>query len=161
MAIVGSSYTPTIPIQGPTKTTIIIDATGRTLVVPAKGARQYAYAPYSKYLVGAALLAANGEIYTGCNVENAAYPATICAERVALVKAVSEGVRSFVAVAVVTENAGSPCGTCRQMLYEFAPDLAVMIADGEGTIRNETTISALLPNGFGPAQLEPADGSVT
>ena len=150
---------PTNPVQGSSKTTTITDETRRTLIAAAQRARQYAYAPYSKYLVGAALLAANGEVYTGCNVENAAYPATICAERVALVKAVSEGVRSFVAVAVVTDNAGSPCGTCRQMLNEFAPDLVVILADGEGTIRNEMTILALLPHGFGPAQLEHTDGS--
>jgi cytidine deaminase len=152
---------PTSPVQGSSQTTTITDEVRRTLVAAAQRARQYAYAPYSKYLVGAALLAANGEIYTGCNVENAAYPATICAERVALVKAVSEGVRSFVAVAVVTENAGSPCGTCRQMLNEFAPDLAVVIADGEGSIQYETTISGLLPHGFGPAQLEHVEGSPT
>ena len=152
---------PNNPAQGSSKTTTLTDGTRRTLIAAAQRARQYAYAPYSKYLVGAALLAANGEIYTGCNVENAAYPATICAERVALVKAVSEGVRSFVAVAVVTENAGSPCGMCRQMLNEFAPDLVVMIADSEGALRNETTNSALLPHGFGPAQLEHRNGSAT
>src|SRR6478609_1962686 len=115
------------PPQGLHDLMSITDDQQRTLVAAAQKARQYAYAPYSNYLVGAALLATTGEIYLGCNIENAAYPATICAERVALVKAVSEGVRSFKAIAVVTENGGFPCGTCRQMLYEFAPDLRVVI----------------------------------
>jgi cytidine deaminase len=121
-----------------------------TLVRAAQEASAHAYIPYSNYPVGAALLAANGTVYSGCNVENAAYPATICAERVALVKAVSEGVRDFQAIAVVTRDAGSPCGTCRQMLYEFAPHLRVIIADMEGQIHFDGTLSDLLPHGFGP-----------
>src|SRR5258707_3583940 len=97
------------------------DTDKQRLIAAAQQARQYAYAPYSEYLVGAALLAPTGEIYTGCNVENAAYPSTICAERVALVKAVSEGIRAFNAVAVVTSNGGFPCGSCRRMLLELCP----------------------------------------
>ena len=123
------------------------------LVQAAIRASHNAYIPYSGYPVGAALLADNGQIYTGCNVENAAYPATICAERTALVKAVSEGDRSFQAIAVVTRNGGSPCGLCRQMLYEFAPDLLVIIADLEGTIHSEYPLHKLLPEGFGPSSL--------
>ncbi len=125
----------------------------QTLVAAGQRARQYAYAPYSKYLVGAALFASTGEIYTGCNVENAAYSSTICAERVALVKAVSEGVRSFEAVVVVTDNGGFPCGACRQMLYEFSPLMLVLVVDSDGNIKSELPLAELLPNGFGPQQL--------
>src|SRR5689334_20234481 len=93
------------------------------LVQAAVAAARLAYAPYSNYPVGAALQSADGTIFTGCNVENAAYPAGICAERTALVKAVSEGHQQFTALAVATKNSGSPCGICRQMLNEFAPHL--------------------------------------
>jgi cytidine deaminase len=126
-----------------------------TLVQAAQEGSLHAYIPYSNYRVGAALLASNGTIYTGCNVENAAYPATICAERVALVKAVSEGVRDFQAIAVVTRDGGSPCGTCRQMLYEFAPHMRVIMADMEGHIHFDGTLSDLLPHGFGPEHFQP------
>jgi cytidine deaminase len=131
----------------------VTDEQKKTLVAAAQRARQYAYAPYSAYLVGAALLTTTGEIYIGCNIENAAYPATICAERVALVKAVSEGVRTFKAIAVVTDNGGFPCGTCRQMLYEFAPDLSIIVTDGNNNLKREISLSDLLPEGFGPAQM--------
>jgi cytidine deaminase len=126
----------------------------QSLIQQAIDASQHAYTPYSHYAVGAALLAADGTVYQGCNVENAAYPATICAERTALVKAVSEGQRQFDMIAVVTRNGGSPCGTCRQMLYEFAPDLRVVIADLEGHIHLDCRLSELLPYGFGPSKLE-------
>lgn len=124
-----------------------------TLIQQAIRASERAYAPYSHYHVGAALLAADGTIYTGCNVENAAYPACICGERTALVKAVSEGVRDFTAIAVATANGGSPCGLCRQMLYEFAPDLTVIIADFEGRVHHTYRLHELLPEGFGPRDL--------
>ena len=114
---------------------------------------KHAYIPYSNYPVGAALRAVDGTVYSGCNIENAAYPATICAERTALVKAVSEGQRSFDLLVVVTKNAGSPCGTCRQMLYEFSPHLRVILADLAGNVASDTTLSALLPDGFGPDRL--------
>ena len=127
----------------------------KTLIARANAAGQKAYAPYSHYPVGAALLTTDGVIFTGCNVENAAYPATICAERVALVKAVSEGYRQFAALAVVTRNAGAPCGVCRQMLYEFAPDLRIIIADQSGQIAREIRLADLLPFGFGPTELAP------
>ena len=124
-----------------------------TLVEAAINATQNAYIPYSNYPVGAALLAADGTIYTGCNVENASYPATICAERTALVKAVSEGQRSFETLVVVTRSGGSPCGICRQMLYEFAPNLRIIVANLDGELLYEHTLSEMLTDGFGPAEL--------
>ena len=148
---------PADPLHSEQLQTKLSDETRHLLIGTAQQVRQRAYAPYSHYMVGAALLGANGEIYTGCNVENAAYPATICAERAALVKAVSEGVQKFVAIAVVTERAGSPCGMCRQMLFEFAPDMTVIVADGDGHIKYERTLSALLPDGFGPQMLTHAE----
>jgi len=96
------------------------------LITRALAARGWAYAPYSNYQVGAALLASSGKIYDGVNVENAAYPSTICAERTALVKAISEGERQFVGLVVATANGGSPCGSCRQMLAEFGLDLVIL-----------------------------------
>jgi cytidine deaminase len=126
----------------------------RTLIEAAIDASRRAYVPYSNYHVGAALRAADGAVYQGCNVENASYPVTICAERVALVKAVSEGVRAFEAIAVVTSNGGSPCGMCRQMLFEFAPQLRVLIADIAGNLHHDLRLSELLLHGFGPSKLE-------
>jgi cytidine deaminase len=122
------------------------------LAQAARAARERAYAPYSGYKVGAALLGKNGTIYTGCNVENAAYPSTICAERVAVTKAISEGEREFVAMAIATSNAGSPCGTCRQVMFEFAPEMAVLLVD-DVNIAAEHRLSDLLPFGFGPRSL--------
>lgn len=124
------------------------------LAARAASARQWAYTPYSNYKVGAALLTASGKIYDGVNVENAAYPATICAERTAVVKAVSEGEREIIAVAVSTANGGTPCGTCRQVLSEFGLDAALLIVDGQGAILQRTTVRALLPQAFGPEKLK-------
>ncbi|MBN2556861.1 MAG: cytidine deaminase [Anaerolineales bacterium] len=115
--------------------------------------RERAYAPYSGYAVGAALLAKNGKIFTGVNVENAAYPASICAERTAVFKAVSEGEKAFIAIAVATDNAGSPCGSCRQVLSEFGLDMLVYMVDPEGNIREEATVQELLPFAFQPSDL--------
>ncbi|MBZ0296680.1 MAG: cytidine deaminase [Anaerolineae bacterium] len=129
-------------------------AATKALVASASAALLQAYAPYSNYRVGAALLTRDGSVYTGCNVENAAYPATICAERTALVKAVSEGQRQFDAIAVVTSNGGFPCGLCRQMLYEFSPKMRVIVAEPTGKIIQEAKLSDLLPHGFGPSYLE-------
>lgn len=123
------------------------------LVAAAIAASQHAYIPYSRYAVGAALLAGDGTVYTGCNVESASFSPTICAERTALVKAVSEGQREFTAVAVATRDAGSPCGVCRQLLYEFSPSLRVILADLDGNLRLTTTLEDLLPHGFGPFDL--------
>ncbi len=125
------------------------------LIQKAIAAREKAYAPYSGYKVGAALLTADGKIYEGCNVENAAYGLCMCAERTAVFKAVSAGERDFAAIAVATENGGSPCGSCRQVLREFAPDLTVIITDAAGAHR-VTTLAALLPDSFGPEHL-PSD----
>ena len=122
------------------------------LVAQAIEDRNNAYAPYSNYKVGAALLAESGQVYTGCNVENAVYPLTICAERVAVVKAVSEGERSFIAIAVASENGGSPCGSCRQVLREFGKKTVVLIADATGDYR-ETRVADLLPDSFSAKDL--------
>ena len=114
---------------------------------------EYVYAPYSNYPVSAALLTSSGKIFSGVNIENAAYPTSICAERVAVFKAVSEGERSFQAIAVVTPNAGMPCGSCRQVLSEFGLDTIVIIADKHGKIVLEQTIAELLPGAFRPGDL--------
>ena len=122
------------------------------LVELAIKARRLAYTPYSHYKVGAALLGKSGKVYQGCNVENASYGLTCCAERTAVFKAVSEGETEFEAIAVVTKNGGSPCGACRQVLSEFAPDLVVYIADKDNHITT-TSIKKLLPAAFGPEHL--------
>lgn len=116
--------------------------------------REQAYAPYSGFPVGAALLARDGRIFTGCNVENASFGLTVCAERVALFKAVSEGEREFVALAIACgEGPCAPCGACRQALHEFAPKLLVIMTDGEGRERKRAHLDELLPHGFGPTML--------
>jgi len=123
------------------------------LIQTALQVRHWAYAPYSHYSVGAALLTASGRIYDGVNIENAAYPATICAERVAVFKAVSEGERQITAIAVATVNGGTPCGSCRQVLAEFGLDTLVLIVDSEGKVCLETTVGGLLPGAFTPGDL--------
>lgn len=125
----------------------------QSLINLAREARKFAYAPYSKYSVGAALRTKSGRIYTGANIENAAYPQTMCAERVAIFKAVSEGETEFEMIAVVTDNGGSPCGGCRQVMAEFGLNTIVLFADGDGNIKNEMTVSDLLPEAFTPAHL--------
>ena len=132
---------------------MLTDELRSTLIQTAIEARKWAYAPYSNYPVGAALLTESGHIYDGVNVENAAYPTTICAERVAVFKAVSEGERDFQAIAVVTENGGSPCGSCRQVLAEFGLEITVIIADTAGNLIEELTLSDLLPQAFTPKDL--------
>ncbi len=117
-------------------------------------ARKKSYAPYSHYPVGAALRTKTGHLYTGVNIENAAYPDGICAERVAIFKAVSEGERDFDVIAVVTNNGGSPCGSCRQVMAEFGLDTLVLIADGNGRLLEEITVDKLLPLAFTPKHLE-------
>ncbi|HMD90844.1 MAG TPA: cytidine deaminase [Anaerolineaceae bacterium] len=129
------------------------DEVREQLIETALQARDWAYAPYSNYAVGAALLTTSGKIYDGVNIENAAYPVTICAERVAVFKAVSEGERQFAAIAVVTSNGGMPCGPCRQVLSEFGMDTVVLIADKQGHLLHETTVSVLLPLAFRPEDL--------
>ena len=133
----------------------------KALIRMALEAREQAYVPYSDFMVGAALRAEDGRIFTGCNVENAAFTPTSCAERTALFKAVSEGVREFDAIAIVGSKVGEtntlvtgPCGVCRQALYEFGgPDLTVIMARSEDDYI-VTTLGDLLPYGFGPANLE-------
>jgi len=127
--------------------------TPQELIAQAIEARKRAYTPYSHYKVGAALLGKSGKVYLGCNVENASYGHTVCAERTAVLKAVSEGEREFEAIAVVTRNGGSPCGACRQVMAEFAPELTIYIADKNGDYR-ATTMSELLPDSFTPKHLE-------
>ena len=122
------------------------------LIASAAAVRERAYAPYSKFKVGAALKGKSGRVYAGCNVENAAYGPSMCAERTAIFKAVSEGEREFEAIAVVTENGASPCGSCRQVMMEFAPNMAVIIADTQGRTR-VATVRDLLPDGFTPEHL--------
>ena len=133
----------------------------QSLIRQALAAREFAYTPYSHFQVGAALLAQNGKVYTGCNIENAGYTPTNCAERTALFKAVSEGERQFSAIAIVGSMQGTvnalvtgPCGVCRQALYEFGgPALTVIMAKTEDDYI-VTTLGELLPYGFGPANLE-------
>jgi len=125
----------------------------RSLIELANEARKRAYAPYSNYMVGAALRTKTGRLFTGVNVENAAYPVTICAERVAVFKAVSEGEHEFEVIAVATEDGGSPCGSCRQVLAEFGLDTIVLIADGTGKLISTTTVRELLPRAFTPENL--------
>jgi cytidine deaminase len=124
------------------------------LVEAARLARERAFAPYSNFRVGAALEAADGRIVTGCNVESASYGLTVCAERVALVKAVSDGITAFKRVAVVTDadDLTPPCGACRQLLWEFAPDAEVILADLRGK-RAVYRVAELLPHGFDSSNL--------
>ena len=128
--------------------------TDRELVELAFTMLERSYSPYSHFPVGAALEGGDGKIYTGCNVENAAYGSCICAERTALVKAVSEGCQSFRRLAVVGngEDYCWPCGSCRQMLYEFAPELEILVARGDHDFV-KTTLRELMPHGFGPEAL--------
>lgn len=126
----------------------------KSLIDLANEARRRAYAPYSKYHVGAALRTKSGRIFTGVNVENAAYPACICAERTAVFKAVSEGEREFEVIAVVTDNGGSPCGACRQVLAEFGLSTIVLMADGKAQLVKQTSVGELLPEAFTGEKLE-------
>jgi cytidine deaminase len=133
----------------------------RALLAQAREARAHAYAPYSRFSVGAALMADDGRVFTGCNVENASYGLTNCAERVALGKAVSEGARRFVAVAVVgpeDDAPCAPCGACRQVLAEFGIDVQVITPDGTPGGVSISTAGALLPGAFLPSALDAARG---
>jgi cytidine deaminase len=124
------------------------------LIDLAKEARRRAYAPYSNYPVGAVLRTKSGKMFTGCNVENAAYPTSMCAERTAIFKAVSEGEKEFDVIAVVTPNGGTPCGSCRQVMSEFGLDTLILVADAEGRQVLETTVAGLLPEAFRPKDLK-------
>jgi cytidine deaminase len=121
----------------------------RFLVAEARAARRKAFAPYSKFRVGAALLAASGKVYRGCNVENASYGLTVCAERVAFFNAVSAGEKRFIAIAIVSEGAATPCGACRQVMAEFAPKLEILVVDVQRrNLPRLSSLDELLPNRF-------------
>ena len=124
------------------------------LISAAWDARENAYADYSHFKVGAAVETADGRIYKGCNVENASYSLTQCAERTALFAAVADGVREFRQLVVATENGVSPCGACRQVIWELCGDIPVILVDQAGTIR-KTRSSDLLPLAFGADDLDP------
>jgi cytidine deaminase len=134
---------PTDPIR---------DEDRERLVEAARNVRKNAYAPYSKYRVGAALLTPKGLVFSGCNVENSTYGATICAERAAVTAMVAAGEKIISACAVVTggEIPGSPCGICRQVLFEFADDFEIVLVGetGSAEVRKSTSLGALLPDGF-------------
>lgn len=128
------------------------------LIEQSKLAREMAYVPYSKFKVGAALLAEDGTVYRGCNIENAGYSMTNCAERTAFFKAVSEGVRDFKAIAVVADTPGpcSPCGACRQVMSEFcAPDMPVYLTNMNGDVQ-QTTVAELIPGAFNTEDMKNA-----
>jgi cytidine deaminase len=125
------------------------------LIKEALITRNRAYAPYSNYNVGAALLTTSGKIYQGVNVENAAYPTSMCAERVAVFNAATDGERQFVAIVVATTNGGTPCGACRQVLSEFGLDIIIVVVDEEGTIIQEAPVKYFLPGAFTPSDLNP------
>jgi cytidine deaminase len=127
----------------------LTDLDKERLVKAAMDVRRYAYAPYSGYKVGAAVRVRGGAVYSGCNVENAVHTPAVCAERNAVFKAISEGKRKFVAIAVATSNGAFPCGVCRQVLREFCRDLVILVADHRGR-RVETSLARLLPQSFGP-----------
>ena len=124
------------------------------LVKIAAGVRKWAYTPYSHYPVGAAVLTESGRIYDGVNIENAAFPVTICAERTAIFKAISNGERDFKAIAVVTRDGGMPCGSCRQVMAEFSPGMLVILAGEDGKIIAERKLSDLLPGAFSAESLK-------
>ena len=129
--------------------------TDRELVALAKEAKENAYVPYSHFKVGAALLAKDGRVFKGCNIENASYGATNCAERTAVFKAVSEGVREFEKIAIVASSGdyASPCGICRQVLFEFMPDGKVILdSDEKGMVTY--TVRELLPMGFNSSDIK-------
>lgn len=124
------------------------------LIAAARGAREKAHAPFSRFRVGAAVRSKSGRIFSGCNVENASYGLTICAERVAIFKAISEGEREFNAIAVVTdaETLTPPCGACRQIIWEFCGDVPVILANLRGKIERERSLN-LLPRPFDSSHL--------
>lgn len=123
------------------------------LIEKAIEGQKNAYAPYSQYFVGAAVLTRSGKIYTGCNVENASYGLGNCAERTAIFKAVSEGDKEIEAIAIVTRDGGMACGACRQVLNEFNPKMYIIALNGHGQITMETTLDQMLPHAFGPSNL--------
>lgn len=128
------------------------------IVQQAIDVRHSAYAPYSKYKVGAAILSKSGKIFTGVNVENAAFPVTMCADRAAVFKAISEGERNFLAIAIVTDDGGAPCGSCRQVLSEFGLEIRVLLVNGDGKVVDDQSVGDLLPGAFTSDSLELRNG---
>ncbi len=122
-------------------------AVNKKLIESARLARSRARAPYSGYAVGSAILGGSGAIYLGCNVESGAYPTTMCAERIAIYNAISAGEESLQALAIVTKDGGTPCGACRQVLFQFSPDLEILCVNTEGD-RDKFILPDLLPEGF-------------
>lgn len=127
----------------------------KDLISAAIEARIHAHAPYSNFLVGAAVLTKSGKIFTGCNIENASFSLTCCAERVAAASAISQGQRELEAIAVVSTTGAYPCGACRQFLSEFAPELLIIISDHHGKCLAETTLDAIFPEAFDRNSLNP------
>jgi cytidine deaminase len=134
-------------------------STDADLCIAAAGARKYACVAYSHFPVGAAILDSDGRTWTGCNIESASYGMTICAERVALTKALSEGARRFTCIAVATAatTPTPPCGACRQLLWEYLGDVPVLIADAAGNEVARYRLADLLPHAFGAANIEVTD----
>ena len=128
------------------------------LIKEAERAKKKAYTPYSKFKVGAAVLCADGKIFTGCNIENASFGLTVCAERVAIFKAISEGSTKFEAIAVIgdTEKPCSPCGACRQVMSEFCEDTPLIMANSKGDVKIKK-VKELLPEAFGKNDLLSGD----
>ena len=126
------------------------------LIDHAKEAFKNAYVPYSHYPVGSAVLTESGEIFIGANVENVAYPVTVCGERSAIFNAVSHGHQSFQAIAVVTKSGGTPCGSCRQVMAEFGAETLVLVANVDGDLLQTYTVRDLLPNAFNEDDLSAA-----
>ena len=126
----------------------------KRLIEEAEKARKRAYTPYSKFQVGAAVLCVDGRIFTGCNIENASFGLTVCAERVAIFKAISEGLTKFEAIAVIgdTDKPCSPCGACRQVISEFGEDIPLIMANLKGDVKIKK-IKELLPEAFGKNDL--------
>ena len=125
----------------------------KKLVQAARTAQKNAHAPYSNYKVGAAILTKNDDIVTGCNVESSSYGLTCCAERTALYSAIAQGHKHFIELAVVTENGGTPCGACRQVIWDLCGNIPIYISDEDGNIE-KTTSKDLLPNAFDSEKLK-------
>ena len=127
--------------------------TDQELIQHALEVRRNSYSPYSNFAVSAALLSDDGRVFTGVNVENSSFGLTNCAERVAIGAAITAGARSFTTLAIVLKGGGSPCGACRQVLYEFAPSLRILMADEQGHVVKSCSLADLLPEAFGPKSL--------
>lgn len=127
----------------------------RTLVARARAAKRFSHSPYSRFRVGAAVLTSDGKVYTGCNIENSSYGLTVCAERTALFKAVSEGASSFTAIAIASDEttATPPCGACRQVIMDLAGDIDVILSAGNGSM-TVMRLTELLPHPFGGKNLK-------